>query len=197
MQKLQNELIKKNDQEKKYIKIAQSYKQQTEVITKLQEKLKKTRTVEEALKKQEKVIEKMERILEKQHRDRSKKSNDAAQEANEALLEENKRLRQQSDDLRDQLRFNNKGSSDSETDKLELYQALEKAEARIQSLERQLAENSRTWGKERADMSLRLNEAEHGFGRSGGMVLHDYPVYNDKLDKLARNSPRRLSPLYR
>lgn len=41
----------------------------------------------------------------------------------------------------------------------------------------QLAENSRTWGKERADMSLRLNEAEHGFGRSGGMVLHDYPVY--------------------
>lgn len=65
----------KNDQEKKYIKIAQSYKQQTEVITKLQEKLKKTRTVEEALKKQEKVIEKMERILEKQHRDRSKKSN--------------------------------------------------------------------------------------------------------------------------
>lgn len=65
----------KNDQEKKYIKIAQSYKQQTEVITKLQEKLKKTRNVEEALKKQEKVIEKMERILEKQHRDRSKKSN--------------------------------------------------------------------------------------------------------------------------
>lgn len=197
VQKLQNELIKKNDQEKKYIKIAQNYKQQTEVITKLQEKLKKTRTVEEALKKQEKVIEKMERILEKQHRDRSKKSNDAAQEANEALLEENKRLRQQADDLRDQLRFNNKGSSDSETDKLELYQALEKAEARIQSLERQLAENSRTWGKERADMSLRLNEAEHGFGRSAGMVLHDYPVYNDKLDKLARNSPRRLSPLYR
>nr|XP_022315826.1 coiled-coil domain-containing protein 33-like isoform X2 [Crassostrea virginica] len=194
VQKLQNELIKKNDQEKKYIKIAQSYKQQTEVITKLQEKVKKSKNVEEALKKQEKVIEKMERILEKQHRDRSKKSTDgAAQEANEALLEENKRLRHQAEDLRDQLRFNNKGS-DSDADKLELYQALEKAEARIQSLERQLAENSRSWGKERADMSLRLNEAEHGFGRSAGMVLHDYPVYNDKL---ARNSPRRLSPLYR
>lgn len=108
--------------------------------------------------------------------------------------------------FQDQLRFNNKGS-DSDADKLELYQALEKAEARIQSLERQvrhenhckhnygiqffqqhiyhdcvffslqLAENSRSWGKERADMSLRLNEAEHGFGRSAGMVLHDYPVY--------------------
>lgn len=90
----------------------------------------------------------------------------AAEEANEALLEENKRLRQQADDLRvgdnskwwtsflktyvpfcvlncgsfllqDQLRLNNKGS-DSDTDKLELYQALEKAEARIQSLERQV-----------------------------------------------------------
>ncbi|XP_056019643.1 coiled-coil domain-containing protein 33-like isoform X2 [Ostrea edulis] len=193
VQRLQNELIKKNDQEKRYIKIAQNHKQHTEVVTKLQEKLKKMRTVEEACKKQEKVIEKMERILEKQHKDRSKKSSGAAEEANEALLEENKRLRQQADDLRDQLRLNNKGS-DSDTDKLELYQALEKAEARIQSLERQLAENSRSWGKERADMSLRLNEAEHGFGRSGGMVLHDYPVYNDKL---ARNSPRRLSPLYR
>ncbi|XP_061192460.1 coiled-coil domain-containing protein 33-like isoform X1 [Saccostrea echinata] len=194
VQKLQNELIKKNDQEKRYIKIAQNYKQQNEVITKLQEKLKKMRTVEEACKKQEKVIEKMEKILEKQHRDRGKKSTDAAQEANEALLEENKRLRQQADDLRDQLRLSNKGSSTSETDKLELYQALEKAEARIQSLETQLLENSRSWGKERADMLLKLNEAEHGFGRSAGMVLHDYPVYNDKL---ARNSPRRLSPLYR
>lgn len=40
----------------------------------------------------------------------------------------------------------------------------------------QLAENSRTWGKERANLDLKLNEAEHGFGRSTGMVIHDYPV---------------------
>ena len=40
----------------------------------------------------------------------------------------------------------------------------------------QLQENARSWGKERADMNIRMNEAEHGFGRSGGLVLHDYPV---------------------
>jgi hypothetical protein len=26
-------------------------------------------------------------------------------------------------------------------------------------------------------MMIRLNEAENGFGRANGMVLHDYPVY--------------------
>lgn len=44
----------------------------------------------------------------------------------------------------------------------------------------QLAENSRTWGKERANLDLKLNEAEHGFGRSTGMVIHDYPVFVSK-----------------
>lgn len=41
----------------------------------------------------------------------------------------------------------------------------------------QLAENSRAWGKERADLMIRLNEADNGFGRANGMVLHDYPVH--------------------
>jgi hypothetical protein len=36
---------------------------------------------------------------------------------------------------------------------------------------------SSAWGKEKADMMIRLNEAENGFGRANGMVLHDYPVY--------------------
>ena len=40
----------------------------------------------------------------------------------------------------------------------------------------QLAESSRQWGKERADLSLKLNEAEHGFARTGGMVLHQFPT---------------------
>jgi hypothetical protein len=40
----------------------------------------------------------------------------------------------------------------------------------------QLTDNSRQWGKERADLQIRMNENEHGFGRSGGMVLHDYPM---------------------
>ncbi|KAK3089708.1 hypothetical protein FSP39_005805 [Pinctada imbricata] len=196
VQKLQNELIKKNDQEKKFLQIQQSYKHQSELVVSLQAKIKKMRQLEEACKKQERVIERMEKVLEKQHKERGKRGTDkAAEDANAALLEENKRLRQQTEDLRDQLRLTGRNAG-NDTDKLELYQSLEKAEARIQALEKQLDDNSRSWGRERADMNIRLNEAEHGFGRSGGMVLHDYPLYNEKF-RGGKNSPRHLSPLYR
>lgn len=41
-----------------------------------------------------------------------------------------------------------------------------------------MASNSRDWGKERAGLNIRLNEAEHGFARTTGTVLHDYAVFN-------------------
>ncbi|WAQ97311.1 CCD33-like protein [Mya arenaria] len=63
---------------------------------------------------------------------------------------------------------------------------------REQIEELRLAENARTWGKERASLNLKLNEAEHGFGRSAGMVLHDYPVIGEIG---GGKSSRRMSPL--
>lgn len=198
VQSLQNELIKKNDAQRNYFQLQHQFNKQKEQLQRLQEKSAKWKKVEETCRSQEKVIEKMEKVLEKHHKDRSKSHKDhAGQEANEALLQENKRLRCQIDDLKDQLRYagENKNTG-NDSDKFEMYQGLEKAEARIAALERQLAENSRAWGKEKADMTIRLNEAENGFGRANGMVLHDYPVYNDPLKSTRRNSPR-LSPLYR
>ncbi|XP_071130011.1 coiled-coil domain-containing protein 33-like isoform X3 [Mytilus edulis] len=198
VQALQNELIKKNDAQKNYLHMTHQFNKQKEQLLRMQEKSAKWKKVEETCRSQEKVIEKMEKVLERQHKDRSKNQKDhAGQEANEALLQENKHLRTQIDDLKDQLRgAGAQTNTGNDSDKFEMYQALEKSEARIASLERQLAENSRAWGKERADLMIRLNEADNGFGRANGMVLHDYPVHNDSLKTHRRNSPR-LTPLYR
>ncbi|KAL4239348.1 Coiled-coil domain-containing protein 33 [Mactra antiquata] len=194
LQQVQNDLIKKNDQEKNFLKIQKAHASQQVMIQKLQEKLRKNKKLEDVCKKQESVIQQMERVIEKHHRDRGKYQKDkATQDANEVLLQENKRLREQIDDLRIQIR--NSGGNSDDLEKMELYQALEKAEGRIAALENQLAQNSRTWGKERADLNLRLNEAEHGFGRSTGMVLHDYNVYNDFKPK-SKSNLKRLSPMY-
>ncbi|KAL3875964.1 hypothetical protein ACJMK2_033859 [Sinanodonta woodiana] len=193
VQILQNQLIKKNDDEKKYLQLQKAHNQQQAVVLKMQDKLQKMKKMEEALKKQESVIEKMEKVIEKYHKDRSKTQKDKdSHEANEVLLQENKRLRDQMIEMREQLRVAGRGGDDIE--KLELYQALEKAEGRINSLEKQLSENAKLWGRERADMSIKLNEAEHGFGRSTGMVLHDYPVYGERFGKTTQ---KRLSPMYR
>ncbi|KAK7113750.1 coiled-coil domain-containing protein 33-like [Littorina saxatilis] len=174
VQKLQNELIKKNDKEKEYLRMSHAHASQQELLQRLQEKVNKVRRLEETCRKQEKVIEKLERIVDKL-RDKSHIPKDVNADTSSALMEENKRLRQQMEEMRDQLmRAGKAGTEDME--KLELYQALERAEGRIMSLEKQLAENSRQWGRERADLQIRMNENEHGFGRSGGMVLHDYPV---------------------
>ncbi|XP_052262939.1 coiled-coil domain-containing protein 33-like isoform X2 [Dreissena polymorpha] len=196
LQKAQNELIKKNDQEKNFLKTQQTLKSQQTLINQLQERLKKLKKLEEACKKQENVIQQMEKVLEKHHRDRSKYQKDkASQDANEVLLQENKRLRETIDELRLQLRTAGVGNPNDDLEKMELYQALEKAEGRIAALERQLAENARSWGKERAGLNLKLNEAEHGFGRSAGMVLHDYPVIGELGH--GKSSLKRLSPVYR
>ncbi|BFZ18023.1 hypothetical protein BsWGS_21062 [Bradybaena similaris] len=196
VQKLQNELIKKNDKEKDYLRMTHSHASQQELLQRLQDKVQRVRKLEETCKKQEKVIEKLEAVLNK-FKDRAggqKGSGNVVNEANTVLTEENKHLREQIDDLKNQLLRAGMGGGE-DLEKLELYQALERAEGRIMSLERQLQDNARNWGREKEDMSIRMNEAEHGFGRSGGMILHDYPV----LDSYSKpfSLPSRLDPLIR
>ncbi|XP_059175769.1 coiled-coil domain-containing protein 33-like [Physella acuta] len=193
VQKLQNELIKKNDKEKDYLKMSHAHASQQELLQRLQEKVQKVRKLEETCKKQEKVIEKLEAVLYKM---RGKPNKDGAMnEVNAALVDENKRLRELVDDMKDQMARAGAGGGE-DLEKLELYQALERAEGRIMSLEKQLQENARSWGKERADLSIRVNEAEHGFGRSGGMILHDYPVLDSAYGR-SYTVPSRLGPLLR
>lgn len=193
VQKLQNELIKKNDKEKDYLKMTHAHASQQELLQRLQDKVQKLRKLEETCRKQEKVIEKLEGVL---YRMKGKSNKDGAMnDVNSALADENKRLREQIEDMKDQMTRAGMGGGE-DLEKLELYQALERAEGRIMSLEKQLQENARSWGKEKADLNIRMNEAEHGFGRSGGMVLHDYPVLDAAYGR-SFTVPSRLGPLLR
>lgn len=92
----------------------------------------------------------------------------------------------------------------SETEKVRLYEQLEKAESRVITLERTLADNSRLWARERQDLQTRLREAEHGFARTQNMVLHDYPSdpYRpshsyDPSQNTRRFGPPKLDPIRR
>ncbi|XP_071107779.1 coiled-coil domain-containing protein 33-like isoform X1 [Haliotis cracherodii] len=188
VQRLQNELIKKNDREKEYLRMSQAHSGQQELLQRLQEKILKLQKLEETVRKQERVIEKLERII---YKLKNSKGEGVSGDFNSAMAEENRRLRQQIIDLQEQLKNSGRGGDDLE--KLELYQALERAEARIMALEKQLSENSRNWGRERADISIRLNEAEHGLGRNATMASHEYPT----LDELRLQRTLRLEPLLR
>ncbi|XP_076459417.1 coiled-coil domain-containing protein 33-like [Babylonia areolata] len=185
VQKLQNDLIKKNDNEKEFLRMSHAHASQQKLLQKLQDKIHKVKQLEDTCRKQEKVIEKMELILEKQRQKKGNSTKDANSEANAALTEENKRLREEMENLREQVRKATQGSggavgggwsSTDDFEKLELYQALEKAEGRIMSLEKQMVENSRQWGKERASLQLRLTEQDGGsYGKPGGLFLRDIP----------------------
>ncbi|XP_041364165.1 coiled-coil domain-containing protein 33-like, partial [Gigantopelta aegis] len=190
VQKLQNELIKKNDKEKEYLKMNRAHASQQELLLRLQEKARKLAKLEEACRKQERVIERLEKLVYKL-RGQQPKNDNVGQEIKDALMEENRRLRSTIEDLNDQLKRSGRGGGE-DLEKLELYQALERAEGRIMSLEKQLMENARTWGKERADLSIKVNEAEHGLGRSAGMVLHDFPIMDELRCHRARLDPLLL-----
>ncbi|KAL8584914.1 hypothetical protein ACOMHN_043551 [Nucella lapillus] len=179
VQKLQNELIKKNDKEKEFLRMSHAHASQQKLLQKLQDKMHKVRQLEDTCRKQEKVIEKMELILEKQRR-KTGNTKDTSSDANAALTQENRRLREEMDSLREQAR-KGKGAGGGDSDagdmeKLELYQALERAEGRTMSLERQMLENSRQWGKERASLQLQLTDHKPSVTtKLGGLVLRDFP----------------------
>lgn len=160
IQKLQAEILKRDEREKKYDELKRAHVAQLQVVHKLQDKAEKAQRLEKACFQQEKVIENMEKVL------KSKKFN--VDDASKALNEENQRLRKDLQQARE--------SGTSETEKLQLFEQLEKAESRVITLERTLADNSRVWARERQDLQTRLREAEHGFARTNTMVLHDYPT---------------------
>ncbi|KAL4239351.1 Coiled-coil domain-containing protein 33 [Mactra antiquata] len=177
LQEGQNELIKKNEKEKDFLQMQRKFASQQMLIKNLQERFIKMKKLEEACQKQENVIQQMELILRRHHKASSSRSekDKEAEEAHEVLQKENKRLKDQLDELRVQLQNSSSNGGDDQ-EKFELYQKIEKAHDKIRSLEQQLAEDARSWGKERADLDRKLNEAEHGFGRSKGMVIHDFTL---------------------
>uniref|UniRef100_H2XN40 Uncharacterized protein n=2 Tax=Ciona intestinalis TaxID=7719 RepID=H2XN40_CIOIN len=62
-------------------------------------------------------------------------------------------------------------------EKSDLLSRLERAESRVSSLESQLDHNSRTWAKERHELTVRLQEHRNGILRTTGGNLSD-PLLN-------------------
>uniref|UniRef100_A0A8C2FIJ0 Coiled-coil domain containing 33 n=1 Tax=Cyprinus carpio TaxID=7962 RepID=A0A8C2FIJ0_CYPCA len=215
IQQLQNELIRKNDIEKEFVQLQRAHQQQQAVLKKYQARSGKISALEDTVHQQEKVIEKMEKILDAKLKQRNKensekkkigvKHKDAEElkrrEIESVLAAENSRLREELHRLRNlppaviiqQPVQTHQPFSDSE--KLELLTQLARAKGRIQTLEQQLKENSRQWGKEKQEMLTRLSEYEHGFTRTSSMILLDLPVKSVTDSVLGHTRHRQLEPL--
>ncbi|XP_060115973.1 coiled-coil domain-containing protein 33 [Heteronotia binoei] len=192
VQRLQNELIRKNDREKDLVMLQRAHQQQQLVLRKYQAKIAKMKALEDAVRQQEKVIVRMEKMLEEKMADRFKDAvrgtekypgESWSKDLYSTLMTENTRLREElnktcyrsSPIILQQQALPDALSSSSE--KLTLLGKLEKAEARIHILERQLEESARKWGREKQDYASRLLEQEHGFVRSpSSFMLPEFPL---------------------
>ncbi|XP_047195941.1 coiled-coil domain-containing protein 33-like [Hippoglossus stenolepis] len=191
IQQLQDELIKKNDREKELIKLQHQHQHQQQEDLQHQSYAAKMATLETTVKKQEKVIEKMEKALESKLREKNRPSIDKGpviekhrgstdcrtEEVQSALAAENSRLHEELDRIRKQP-FPVITAQTKEVlslkERLSLINKLEMADARVQTLEAQLEENSKVWGKQKQEMLTKLNEHRHGFiGTSSTKILHD------------------------
>ncbi|XP_074012128.1 coiled-coil domain-containing protein 33 [Numenius arquata] len=100
VQWLQNELIRKNDREKDLVLLQQAHRQQQATLRRCQEKVAKTKGLEETVRQQEKVIEAMERVLQEKLTRATRSAEKLAGEALSrdvyaTLLAENCRLREE------------------------------------------------------------------------------------------------------
>nr|XP_017832243.2 coiled-coil domain-containing protein 33 isoform X10 [Callithrix jacchus] len=209
VQHLQNELIRKNDQEKELLHLYQAQQPQAALLKQYQGKLQKMKALEETVRHQEKVIEKMEQVLEDRLRDRSKPPppnrrpgkpdtgfpglsasglplgstrENLPLELYSVLLAENAKLRAELDKNRHQpapiiLQQQDLPDLLSETsDRFNLLAKLERAQSRILSLESQLEDSARRWGREKQDLATRLQEQENGFRHPSNSILTGQPV---------------------
>nr|XP_006815463.1 PREDICTED: coiled-coil domain-containing protein 33-like [Saccoglossus kowalevskii] len=194
LQKLQNDIIKKNDREKDYLKLQDAHLAQSAMLQKLQDKKEKMKKLEGTITEQEKVIEKLEKLL----NDKIKSGQMAADKKSEAyatLNADNARLRAELDYLK--ANPLNKASALDEAERMELYAKLDRAEGRIMSLEKQLESNARRWGKEKEGLLIRMNEQNKGFGRSSPIYLRDsYRAHDDDYLRGRKHRHSKLEPLY-
>ncbi|XP_072348906.1 coiled-coil domain-containing protein 33 isoform X3 [Scyliorhinus torazame] len=205
---------KKNDREAELLRLQKAHQQQQAVLQKYQEKMHKSKILEDTIRQQEKVIERMESLLDKKLKEIPREKPNASKnrtgfaddslrkEVESVLLAENARLRDEIGTLRHQPApiilqqpVLSVKESLSDMDKLSLLAKLEKAQSRIQTLETLLDENSRKWGWEKQEMLTRLSEYEHGFSRTSTMVLHGFPLKNPSDSVLTRNRRGMHDPL--
>ncbi|XP_023568361.1 coiled-coil domain-containing protein 33 isoform X7 [Octodon degus] len=81
----------------------------------------------------------------------------------------------------------------STTDKFNLMAKLEQAQSRILSLESQLEDSARRWGREKQNLATRLQEQEHGFGRNSNLFITDQSNASTHANDLKRPSKQEVS----
>lgn len=205
----QNDLIKHNDREKQYLDEQGSHASQGRLLQERQDRVKK---LELACREQEKALEKMDRALKRKLASeqgqgvRFKEGTDSAENA--ALSAENARLKAEVEHLKAISTSDSRGGSSDEAEKLKMQFMLERTESRVSSLERELLEKAREWGKEKASISLRSDDRQRQRSLpplpyyDRGKPSHDFKdlytdrSYGNRRPRLGYVSPTRLSPLY-
>ncbi|XP_047396969.1 coiled-coil domain-containing protein 33 isoform X2 [Sciurus carolinensis] len=81
----------------------------------------------------------------------------------------------------------------STSDKFNLLAKLERAQSRILSLESQLEDSARRWGREKQDLATRLQEQEHGFGPRSDSIILNQP--NASTNSKDLRQPSKLEPV--
>ncbi|XP_069018863.1 coiled-coil domain-containing protein 33 isoform X1 [Embiotoca jacksoni] len=213
IQLLQNELIRKNDSKQELLKLQRVHQHQQETLQHHQSPLSKITALGVTVKQQEKVIEKMEKALESKLRERNKQSGDKRllrkmqrdvadckkEEMELALAAENARLRRELENIR-QLPAPIIIQQSAQTEealplkeKLSLLNKLEKSEARVQTLEAQLEENAKLWGRQKQEMLTELSEHRHGFVQTSTAILNNNPsrATSDSFNRQRRQKKQK------
>ncbi|XP_071476691.1 coiled-coil domain-containing protein 33-like [Diadema antillarum] len=198
----QNELIKHNDREKQYLEQQEATASQSRLLQERQDKVKK---LERTCREQEKALEKMERALKSRQTKQSVSFKEDSRDA-ELLGVENAKLKAEIEHLR--ATSAQKSDSANEAEKIRMQFMLEKAEGRVSSLEQELLEKAKEWGKEKANISLRTNDHQRQHSLpplpyyDRGKQIQDFDdrygnrSYGSRRPRLGYSTPTRLSPLY-
>ncbi|KAM4039228.1 coiled-coil domain-containing protein 33 [Anomaloglossus baeobatrachus] len=210
IQQLQNELVRRNDREKELLLLQRAHQQQQTVLSHYHQRLSRAKTLQDTVRKQEKVIERMEKLLDTKLRDEKRSRMDRGDrgdlkgtrsdtlqgEVYATLLAENSRLREEMERARVTTTVIPQHVPIHETftdsEKFSLLIKLEKSQARVQSLERELEEAARRWGREKQQLVTQLSEQQMGFSRTHTTILHHFPT---KEPELHTKRSTKLDPL--
>ncbi|XP_029607831.1 coiled-coil domain containing 33 [Salmo trutta] len=214
IQQLQNDLIRKNDSEKELLRLQRAHQQQQTVLQRYHRTVSKTAGLEATVKQQEKIIEKMEKVLDNTLAQKSKDNAErktmmmkmkttVGEEDNRKGIEtvaENSRLRGELDKIHSQpaqaaIIIQQPVQVFPDRERLSLLSKLEKAETRVRTLEKQLEDNSKRWGRQKQDMLTRLSEHIYGLDCTSSTIAHDLPLKSVSDSVLERTRQRELKPV--
>ncbi|XP_054954220.1 coiled-coil domain-containing protein 33 isoform X5 [Pan paniscus] len=196
VQHLQNELIRKNDREKELLLLYQAQQPQAALLKEYQGKLQKMKALEETVRHQEKAGFP---VLSASGLPLGSMGENLPVELYSVLLAENAKLRTELDKNRHQqapIILQQQALPDllsGTSDKFNLLAKLEHAQSRILSLESQLEDSARRWGREKQDLATRLQEQEKGFRHPSNSIIIEQPSALTHSTDLKQ--PSELEPL--